>query len=122
MHMPDGQDATKAERLAEYLRRLAAAPPAADFDEAYQQICDTLNAVEDEMTSIPYDPPKWMIDGRMYPPQADRMKKVPGRPDVKRFRSKKRSTLIGDDGAIAVRDEDSGQIILSKPGGDGRTI
>lgn len=34
--MPDGREATRAERLAEYFRRLAATPQAADFDEAYQ--------------------------------------------------------------------------------------
>lgn len=56
--MGDRTDATRAERLAEFLRRLAAAPAAADAGEASRQIGDILNAVEDEMTSIPFDPAK----------------------------------------------------------------
>jgi hypothetical protein len=35
------------------------------FDQAYRQLCDILNAVEDEMTSIPFDPDMWMTDGRI---------------------------------------------------------
>src|SRR3954468_12381911 len=94
--MDDRRDATKAERLAEFRKRLDVAPPASDFDEAYRQLCDILNAVEDEMTSIPFDPANWQNDGRMYPPQMDSLRAVPGRDDVKRFRSKAHSTLIGE--------------------------
>ena len=77
-------DATRAERLAEFLRRLSAAPAASSFDEAYRQLGDILNAVEDEMTSIPFDPANWQNDGRMYPPQMDSLRTVLGRGDVKR--------------------------------------
>ena len=52
----DSQDATKAERVAEFFQRLGAAPLASNFDEAYRQVCDILNGVENEMTSIPFDP------------------------------------------------------------------
>jgi hypothetical protein len=114
-------NATKAERFAEFLRRLGAAPAASDFDEAYRQLGDILNAVEDEMTSIPYDPASWQTDGRMYPPQMDSLRAVPGRGDVRRFRSKAHNTLIGDNGAIEIR-EVAGRVILTKPGADGRTI
>ncbi len=64
--MSDGPDARKAERFAEFLRRLHAAPAAASFDEAFQQLGDILNTVEDEMTSIPFDPANWQSDSRMY--------------------------------------------------------
>jgi hypothetical protein len=57
----------------------------------------------------------------MYPPQMDNLKEVPGHPEVKRFRSKKHNTLIGDNGAIAIRDH-TGQTIFSKPLSDGRSI
>jgi hypothetical protein len=115
------KDATKAERLAEFLRRLGAAPAAADANEAFRQLADILDGVEDEMTSIPFDPANWQNDGRMYPPQPDSLRAVPGRPDVRRFRSKGHNTLVGDNGAIEIRDL-SGRPVLSKPGADGRTI
>ena len=113
--------ATKAERFAEFLRRLGAAPAASGFGEAFQQLGDILNAVEEEMTSIPFDPANWQSDGRMYPPQMDSVRAVPGRSDVKRFRSKSHNTLIGVNGAFEIRDL-SGQPILTKPGADGQTL
>jgi hypothetical protein len=64
-------DASRGERLNEFFRRLAAAPPASDHDEAMKQIADILNQVEDEMSSIAYDPTFPLNDGRMYPPQPD---------------------------------------------------
>lgn len=80
--MRDATDATKPERLAEFLRRLRMTPAASDFNEAYCQLCDILNAVEDEMTSIPFDMANWQSNGRMYPPLRDSLRAVPGRIDV----------------------------------------
>jgi len=117
--MGDGQSATKAERFAEFLRRPHAAPAAASFDEAIQQVGDILNTVEDEMTLIPYDPANWQSDGRMYPPQLDNRRAVPGRSDLWRFRSKSHNTLIADNGAIEIRDL-SGRPVFTKCGADGR--
>jgi hypothetical protein len=117
----ENRNATKPDRVAEFLRRLGAAPAANDFDQAYTQLCDILNAVEDEMTSIPFDPDNWQTDGRLYPPQMDNIRMVPDRPDVRRFRSKGHSTLIGNNGAIEIRSA-SGQVVLSKPGADGRLL
>ena len=114
-------DATRAERFAEFLARLGAAPAAASFDEAFRQLGDILNAVEDELTSIPSDPANWQNDGRMYPPQPDSRRAVPGRPDLARFRSKAHNTLIGANGAIEIRDL-AGRAILAKSGADGRGI
>jgi len=119
--MADGRDAPKSERFAEFQWRLLVAPSASGFAEAYRQISDTLNAVEDELTSIPPDPTKWRTDGRMYPPQLDSLRSVAGRADVKRLVSKGHNTLIGDNGAIEIR-ELSGRTVLSKLGADGRGI
>lgn len=119
--MADAKDATRGERFEEFLRRLCNTPCASSFDEAYAQLCDILTAVEDEMTSIPCDPSKWQTDGRMYPPQMDSMKPVPGRPDMRRFRSKQHNTLIGDNGAIEIKTL-SGDLVLFKPGADGRAM
>jgi hypothetical protein len=117
----DQQNPTKAERFEEFLRRLTAAPCASCFDEAYAQVCDILNEVENEMTSIPFDPPNWRIDGRMYPPQMDYAKLVDGRPDVTRFRSLRHSSFIAANGAIEIR-TDTDIVICSKPGADGQTV
>jgi len=119
--MHHGPDPAKAERFAEFLRRLGAAPAASSFTEAFRQLGDILNAVEDELTSIPYDPANWQNDGRMYPPQPDSARIIPGRSDVTRFRSRAHNTLIGDNGAIEIRDL-SGRPILTKAGTDGRMI
>lgn len=54
--MADGPGATKGERFVEFLKRLGDAPHASSFEEAYGQLCELLNAVEDEMTSTPFDP------------------------------------------------------------------
>ena len=86
----DQQDPPKAERFAEFLRRLGAAPPAS-FDEAYRQVCDILNDVENDMTSIPFDPPNWMTDGRLYPPQVDNMRDLWMVARRERFRSRRHS-------------------------------
>ena len=119
--MGDGPDATKSERFAEFLRRLGTAPAASDCDEAYRQLGDILNAVEDEMTTIPFDLANWQNDGRMYPPQMDSLRAVTGCRDVKRFRSRSHNTLIAINGAIEIRDL-SGRAIFSKPGADGQTV
>jgi hypothetical protein len=119
--MRNGSDPTKAERFTEFLRRLGAAPAASSFTEAFRQLGDILNAVEDELTSIPSDPANWQNDGRLYPPQPDSARTVPGRSDVTRFRSRAHNSLIGDNGAIEIRAL-SGRPILAKAGTDGRMI
>jgi hypothetical protein len=111
--------ASRAERFAEILRRLDGAPAASSFDEAYRQLCDIVNAVEDEMTSVPYDPANWQTDGRLYPPQMDNMKDLPGHPEVKRFRTRRHYVLIGPNGAIEIQ-ERTGRAILAKLGADGK--
>jgi hypothetical protein len=112
----------KGARVKEFLRRLAAAPPASDHDEAMGQVADILNAVEDEMTSIPFDPTFPLNDGRMYPPQPDSKKADPGRTGATRYRSRGHSTVIGDNGAIQIIDHCSGKPVFDKPGADGRVI
>ncbi len=120
--MTESPNPSRRERLEEFFRRLAAAPPASDHDEAMQQVSDILNRVEDEMTAIPYDPTFPLNDGRMYPPQPDSKRAVSDRTDVTRYRSKGHSTMIGDNGAIRIIDHGSGDVVFDKPGADGRTI
>jgi hypothetical protein len=73
------------------------------------------------MTTIPFDPANWQNDGRVYPPQLDSLRAVPGRSGVKRFGSRSHNTLMGDNGALEIRDLSDGSI-FSKPGADGRTV
>src|ERR1051325_9512274 len=113
--MSDKPNPPKEERLAEFRRQLLAAPLMDTFDKAYQQLSDILNGVEDQLTDIPFDPDAWRTDGRMDPPQMDNLRDVPDRPTVKRFRSRKHSIYIGDNGAIEIRTEPEGELLLSKP-------
>ena len=116
-------DQPKSVRFTAFLDRLRSAPAAATFDEAYQQLCAILNEVEDTLTSIPYDPENWQTDGRMYPPQPDSMREVPGRPAVKRFRSRGHNTLIGENGAIEIQlVNPANEVVFAKPGADGREV
>jgi hypothetical protein len=111
----------KRERLAEFYRRLLAAPPASTAAEAYRQICDTLNGVEDDLTGIPYDPDSWMTDGRMYPAQADSIRPAKDRPDLVRYATRGHDIFVAPNGAFEIRDR-KGAVALAKPGLDGKPI
>jgi hypothetical protein len=50
--MHNGPDPAKAERFAELLRRLGAAPAASSFTEAFRQFGDILNAVVVELVQV----------------------------------------------------------------------
>lgn len=112
---------TKEERFREFLARLMNAPRAGSHDEALALLSQTLNAVEDEFTEIPYHPEEWQTDGRMYPPREDNARDVPGREDLVRYRHKSHNTFIRDNGAIEIRDL-RGLTLLKKPGVDGRGV
>jgi hypothetical protein len=120
----NSREPSKRVRFEEFLRRLESAPAAGSFDEAYLQICTILNAVEDELTSIPNNPETWQTDGRMYPPQMDNMRDVPDRLTVKRFRSRAHNTYVATNGAIEIRSVDASgeKVLFSKPGADGKRL
>lgn len=111
----------KTERLAELFRRLEAASPANSATGAKLLLDSMLNAVEDELTGVPFDPAAWRTQDRMYPPQEDNRRVVPGRPDVARYRSRSHNTYIGENGAIEIL-TDSGELLFRKPGADGNYI
>ncbi len=114
--MSDRQIPTKAQRIAEFFSRLSAAPAVASADDAFALLCNTLNAVEDELTGIPFSPSTWATDGRLYPPQADREFAEESRPGVRQFHSVAHITAISPDGSIEIRDRATGKVFFHKPG------
>lgn len=115
----------KSERMAEILRRLEAAPAAADAASARKLIKDTIDRVEDELTGLPYllDPakPPDKNDPRMYAPLDDNRHDVPDRPDVVRFRSTRHNTYVASNGAFEIQELDK-TVVCRKPGKDGRHV
>ena len=112
----------KAQRLQEVYRRLAEATAAATYAEMRRQLDDVLNAVEDQLTGVPYDPQHWLTDGRLYPVQDDNVYDVEGHPRVVLLRARRNNIYIGDNGAIEVHNTRSGAVEFSKAGADGRGV
>lgn len=107
----------KQARLQEFYKRLHLAAPAGTREEAFQLYCRIMNAVEDELTGVPFDPPSWATDGRMYPPQYDRIVPSPA-PGITGYRSRKHITYMGENGSIEVTRLD-GTVEFRKAGTDG---
>ena len=84
-------------------------------------LSSVLNEVEDELSDIPNSPHNWQSDGRMYPPQMDSARDVPGRSDLIRFRSRGHNTFVRENGAIEILDLQN-SALFSKFGADGRGV
>jgi hypothetical protein len=111
----------KKERFRIFLRRLKAAKCATSADEALQLLSTILNDTEDEFSNVPHNPHAWQNDGRMYPPQEDNRRRVPGHPALRRYRSARHNTFIGSNGSIRIETcAQRPEILLDKPGCDGR--
>jgi hypothetical protein len=113
--------ATRGERLAEFLRRLRLASSCPSADSALDCVRTILNAVEDELSGIPYDPCHPRQDGRLYPPKLAARCRMPGRPDLRRYRFKRHRLYIGLAGAIVIEHREFG-VVFSKPGWDGASV
>ena len=113
---------TRGERLTEFYRRLGEAEPAGSGTEALELLGRILNEVEDAMTGIRYDPDTQGSDGRMYPPQEDARRRVPGEPDVVRYRTRGHNVFIRSNGAIEIQRVGVGDVEFHKAGNDGRTV
>lgn len=111
---------SKAERLQEFYRRLSGAPAGSSAAEALELVRKTLNAVEDELSGVPYNIATWRTDGRMYPPLDDAAR--PDRPGVTRYRSLGHNTYIGANGSIEIRSVKDNAVMFGKPGQDGKEL
>ena len=110
----------KADRLAEFQRRLAVAPAAAGHDEALQLLADVLNAVEDELSGVPFNPARSHVDGRLYAPSVD----FEVESDVagsRCYRQRGHKTYISLSGAIRI-DRLDGQVLTAKRAADGTEV
>ena len=101
--------------------RLREQPACASHEEALNLLSDILNSVEDEFTSVPNDPTAWRTVGRLYPPQTDNARPVPGRPGLTCYRNREHRTFIGSNGAIEIRTPGCA-LVLQKPGRDGQEV
>lgn len=111
----------KRERLRIFLDRLSAAPAAGSADEAFTLMTRILNEVEDELTTISFDPAAWEHDGRLYAPLPDSARDVSDRLDLTRYRSRSHNTWISTNGAICIATL-RGERLLDKAGKDGRKV
>jgi hypothetical protein len=103
------------ERVAEFLRRLAAREPANGLEEAREMLATVLNEVEDEYCND--------TDERMGRPLDDNRRTVPGRPDVTRFRTKGHNVFFATNGAIRIEEvQPPKAVVLDKPGADGKKV
>ncbi len=76
--MPDEPRLSLPDRLSLLYHRLSALPPARTADEAFRQLAETLDQVEDEHSGVVRDPnPGLKFDGRMYPPREDFTERLP---------------------------------------------
>ncbi|MBX3076431.1 hypothetical protein KF913_21140 [Candidatus Obscuribacterales bacterium] len=113
----------KVARLQLFYKRLQAEPPASTHDDAYALLCQILNAVEYEHSGVPNNPDNWENDGRLYPPQKDMAREVPGFPGLIRYRNLGHNTYIASNGAIEIEMVGTNNLVVfTKPGADGKGI
>ena len=112
----------KAERIAEFFRRIAALPALADQACARRVLDATLNMVEDELSGVAFNPDNWRTDGRMYPVEDDNAADVEGHPGVLALRSRGHETFIAPNGAIEIRESTTDKVVFTKAGADGKGV
>ncbi len=116
---------SKRDRVDAIMVRLKAATPAASADEAFKLVNAVVDAVENEMTDIPYDPAaaeQTVTDGRMYGPHPKFAADYRGRSDLTRYAHTAHDTFIQANGAILIRVRRPPTVLVSKPGADGKEI
>ena len=102
------------QRLAEFFRRLDAAPPVASAGEALALVCRLIEDVEDELCPVPrIEPPPLGFTGRMYAPREDHIQR---QPDGALAASTRRHRILCQaDGAITVIHMTDKSVVFTKP-------
>ena len=113
---------SRHERVAELLRRLEAAGVCGSAEQALELVVITLNDVEDALSGVAFNPDYPLDDGRMYPPREDARRAVEGRPELRRYRSRRHNIYVSDDGALRIEEVRGRTCLLDKPGRNGRKI
>lgn len=111
---------TRTQRLTEYFNRLRQQPASRTAEETLVRLSQTLMEVEDELSGIPRQeppPPPNRPDGRMYPPQADNIRRLPDGSITARTAGHR--IEIGADGSITIRNVRTGDIDFHQPGAGG---
>lgn len=103
------------ERLAIFLQRLEAAPPAGNAEEAIALVCRLIEEVEDEFCPLPREEPAPVdFTGRMYAPQEDMIK--PGLRGGLVATTRRHVIYCGKDGRITIRHRADHDTVLRKAG------
>ena len=89
------------------------------------QIASVINEIEDEYTSIPYNP-TGLMDGRIYPPEYAGLVGVKGNPKIKCYRHTRHNTFFGVNGSFKMQmrlpGNKLGEVVFEKRGADGKGV
>jgi hypothetical protein len=103
------------QRLELFFKRLMDAAPAASAEEALALVCRLMEEVEEELCPVPKQTPAPTdFTGRMYPPQADRIRLMEG--GILRANTRHHRIFCRPSGAIDIWHVPSKKHILSKTG------
>jgi hypothetical protein len=89
-------------------------------DAALQLMSHVMNAVEDELSGVPYDPGRSHLDGRLYPP-SEEFEVASDIAGSRCYRQRGHKTYISPSGAIRISRLD-GQMLTAKPAADGTEV
>jgi hypothetical protein len=101
-------------RLEDFYRRLGLLPSASSAAAAFEQLCQTLDAVEDELSGVvKQSPPPFRVsDGRMYFPSEDHIIRNPDGGILAMARGHR--IEIGADGSIRIVNKVTLQVEFEK--------
>ncbi|MEV6285790.1 hypothetical protein [Kribbella sp. NPDC051770] len=115
--MADEPRLSLPDRLRLLYERLSALPPAKTADEAFRQLAETLDQVEDEHSGVERNPnPGLKFDGRMYPPREDFTERLPD--GGLRATTKGNLIEISPGGTTDIYSRHTNNLVFRRPGAD----